>query len=446
MTQSTKRLKIGLIGALVLLLCNGCVLYRATFSGLMAEHVHRVAINLKEKDFIQQGHNRVYYSQESKNLAKGVLQILAAQEEMITDSLGLGSENFGVVIVQKAPERKASYTVDARLSNWEIWPLDLDNPQVLSHADEFEDLYHTMLHERAEGAVKDALIKKGDLYRFNRETRWIGDGLAELLAFRFSREHSPVAAADWLSGRWLAVKQSQENWHVSRYNLKEFKGLAASGSLKNQMEELKEQFSFMSQYPVFTTANYAMSFYYWASLEEELGPQAIKDVISKLQHINNPTNENIERVISDVAGRNYVERIEQLSADEALAFFQEEIRRLIPTLMEALRSEQRHLRTASYEALRGLDKEAFQVDLSGIPTTAVIQDIIPGCPAYQAGLRPRDLIEYVNGALIEDFDKFLSDADTFGPAEIEVSVLRAGQQKSFRTKSFAGCLFGSIAR
>jgi len=442
-----KLLEITLIGALILLVSNGCVLYKATISGLIGENVQKVSINLQNTNHIDQGHNRVYYPEKSEGLAQDVLQILGHQERMLTDYFGVGSENFGVVIFQKVPERRVTYIVDAQPKNWSIWPLELANVETLSHAEEFDALYHTMMHERTEEAVRNALRRrKGDPYTVNREIRWIGEGLAELLAFRFSKQNSPTAAGYWLAGRWTTLKGSLEKWHLTSYNLRDFKSMGARGSFKKGMEQIKEQLAFMTAYPEFAAANYAMSFYFWASLEKEKGPRAIRDVISRLKNIKEPTNENIEYAILDVAGQPYVDRIGELHVKEALDFFEDEIRFLIPKLMEGLRSKERPIRMASYEALRKLDKEVFEVDLSRIPTTAVIQDIIPGSPAYEAGLRRRDIIEYVDGLSIEDFDRFSSDVKTSKDDEVKVKVLRGGEVRSFELPSFAGCKFGSIAR
>jgi len=79
----------------------------------MGEQVHKVRINLKEKNLIEQGHNRVYYSQKSEDLARDLLQVLALQEKMISDDLGIRSENFGVAIFQEVTQKGAAYIIDA---------------------------------------------------------------------------------------------------------------------------------------------------------------------------------------------------------------------------------------------------------------------------------------------------------------------------------------------
>jgi hypothetical protein len=440
--EMNKGLKMLLTGVLILLVSNGCVFYRSTLSGFLAPEAHQVRIVLEENKMLEKGRNRVYYPEKSEELARDVLRILAEQEEMLRDYLGIGSARFGVVIVQKVPEKKASYIVDSHPKGWVIWSLELQNVQALSHADEFDDLYHTMMHERTEGAIKDALAKKGHLYITNRETRWIGDGLAELLGYRFSQGHSPIAAASWLAGRWGTIKKSLEEWHLSHYNLRDFKGMGATGSLKKSLREVKKQISFLSNYPVFASANYAMSFYYWAWFERELGAKAVQEVILKLKELKNPTNQNIERVLTEVAGQSYVDRIEKMDAAEALPFFEEEVRRLVPELMKGLRGEERPVRMACYEVLSALDDEVFEVDLSDIPTT----DIIPGSPSYEAGLRRYDIIEYVGGSLVEDFDRFQSAVSQFDGNEVEVKVLRGGEVRTFQAESFAGCRFESVAR
>lgn len=441
-----KSLKMLLTGVLILLVSNGCTFYKSTLSGFLGPEAHQVRIILRENEMIEKGRNRVYYTEKSGELARDVVRVLAEQEEMLRDTLGIGSGRFGVVIVQKVPEKRASYIIDSQPKGWLVWSLELQNVEALSHANEFDDLYHTMMHERTEGAIKDALAKKGHLYITNRETRWIGDGLAELLGYRFSQRHSPIAATRWLAGRWRMIKESLEKWHLSQYNLRDFKGMGARGSLKKSMRELRKQISFLSNYPVFASANYAMSFTYWAHFERELGAQAVQEVILKLKELKSPTNQNIERVLLEVAGQAYVDRIERVDAAEALTFFEEEVRLLIPELMEGLQSEERPVRMACYEVLSALDDEVFEVDLSGIPTTAAVADIIPGSPSYEAGLRRYDIIESVGGSLVEDFDRFQSAVSQFDGHEVEVEVLRGGEMRTFQVESFAGCRFKSIAR
>ncbi len=442
-----KSLKMLLTGVLILLFSNGCTFYKSTLSGFLGPEAHQVRIVLEENNMIEQGRNRVYYPEKSEELAREVLRILAEQEEMLRDYLGIGSARFGVVIVQKVPEKRASYIIDSQPKGWLVWSLELQNVEALSHANEFDDLYHTMMHERTEGAIKDALAKKGHLYITNRETRWIADGLAELLGFRFSSENSPIAAARWLGYRWGSVKDSLEKWHVSSYNLRDFKGMGAKGGFKKSMREVRKQISFLSNYPGFASANYAMSFTYWASFERELGKKAVQEVILKLKELKRPTNQNIERVLTEVAGQAYVDRIERVDAAEALPFFEKEVRRLVPELMEGLRGEERPVRMACYEVLSALDEEVFEVDLSGIPTTAAVADIIPGSRSYEAGLRRYDIIESVGGSLVEDFDRFQSTVSQFDGDEMQVEVLRGGGEvRTFQVESFAGCKFKSIAR
>jgi len=433
-----KRLETVLICLCILLLAGGCI-YTAMISGMLGEGIKQVRVNLKAKELIEEGNNRVYYSSESEPLAQSMLEVLVEQEKMLNDYLGLDPGKFGVVIVQKEP--KTRYIVEPS-RKWTVFPVSLENVQELCHASEFGTLYHSMTHERTEGDVTRELMKKGDLYSFNRETRWIGDGLAELLAFRFSAKYSPSAAVNLsrLESWHEKIKESQDKWHFHRHNLKDFK--AVCGSFK----ETKKQFILMRDYTTILVARYGMSFYYWISMEKELGPQTIREIVDKLKELQEPSNENVEKVIRDAAGQNYVERIENLAADEALEFLSESMRHLIPKVREDLSSNQRPMRMTAYEALHRLDKDIFDIDLPDIATTARIADIAPDTPAYHAGLRHGDIIEYVDGDLVESFDEFSENAGRFYEPEIEVKVLRRGTMQNLKLQSFAGCKFQPIAR
>jgi hypothetical protein len=434
-----KRLEKVLICLSILLSAGGCV-YTAMISGMLGEGIKQVKVNLKAKELIEEGNNRVYYLSGSEALAQSVLEVLVEQEKMLNDYLGLDPGRFGVVIIQKEP--KTRYIVEPQ-RKWTVFPVGLENVQELCHASEFWTLYHAMTHERTEGAVTRGLIEKGDLYCFNKETRWIGDGLAELLGFRFSSKHSPTAAVNLseLESWHKKIKESQDKWHYHRHNLKDFKALCG------RFKETKKQFLLMMRdYITITSARYGMSFYYWASMEEEFGSQTVREIVDKLKAVQDPNNGNIEKVIRNAAGQNYVERIENLGSEEALEFLSKLIRRLIPKVREELGSNQRTIRIAAYEVLHRLDKDIFDIDLSDIATTARIADIAPDTPAYCAGLRHGDIIEYVDGDLLESFDEFSENTGRFYEPEIEVKVLRRGTMQNLKLQSFAGCKCQPIAR
>jgi len=433
-----KRLEKILTCLSILLLAGGCF-YTVMISGTLGEGIEQVKVNLKDKELIEEGNNRVYYLSESEPLAWSVLEVLVEQEKMLNDYLGVDGDKFGVVIVQKEP--KTRYIVEPP-RKWTVFPVGLENVQELAHAREFESLYHSMTHERTEGAVEKALMEKEGLYCFNKETRWIGDGLAELLGFRFSAKYSPTSAANLsrLESWHKRIKESQDKWHFHRHNLKDFK------SLCGRIKETKKQFSLMIDYFTITMARYGMSFYYWISMEKELGPQTIREIVDQLKAVQEPSNENIEKVIRDAAGQNYVERIETLSSEEALEFLSESIRRLIPKVRDELSNNQRPIRIAAYEALHRLDKDTFDVDLSDVATTAWLVDIAPDTHAYHAGLRHGDIIEYVDGDLVESFEEFSEKAGRIYESEIEVKVMRRGRIQSLKLQSFAGCKFQPTAR
>ena len=442
--EMIKRLEKILICLSILLPAGGCS-YHATFSGMLGEGIDQVKVDLKDKELIEEGNNRVYYLSESEPLAQSLLQVLVEQEKMLNDYLGLNGGKFGVVIIHKEP--KTRYMVEPP-RKWTVFSVELENVQELCHASEFGTFYHLMAHERTEGAVERALMENRGLYIVNRETRWIGDGLAELLAFRFSTKHSPTAAVNLsrLEGWHKTIKESQDKWYYHRHNLKDFEAFAFSGSLHKAKRQLSKYFSLLTDYITITSARYGMSFYYWASMEEELGRQTTREIVDQLKALQDPNNENIEKVIRDAAGQNYVERIENLGAEEALEFLSESMRRLIPKVKEELNSNQRPMRIAAYEVLHRLDKDIFDIDLSDIAATARIVDIAPDTPAYNAGLRYGDIIEYVDGDLVESFDEFSENAGCFHEPEIEVKVVRRGTMQSLKLQSFAGCNFQPLAR
>jgi hypothetical protein len=439
--MSAKKTLLGVL--VVAILLNGCrspAKHRFTFSGLFDSSAREVKVRLNSKRTMKKGKNRVYYPDgKSKELAKDVLRVITEQERMIKDLLGIRPGNFSVAIEQRIPEN-ASYIINNQPRGWSVWPFALKDVHAVSHADEFDHLYHTMIHERTESAVIKALGFSGKgLYNCNRSTRWIGDGLAEFTAYRFAKTHSPVAALYWLLGRRKAVRQAAEEWSVSRCNLRDF--LAIQGSIS----EVKRQLAFVQQYGIFVVSNYGMSFYYWASLADDKGLKTVKEIVTSLK-THRPTNQNIDAVIGKTVGQEYVERIENLSTREALDFFDREIERLMPKVAQQLKSEKRPVRMAAFEALKRAEKEDFPVDFSGISTTAMIANIVPGTLAYKAGLRRYDIVESIDGAAVRQFSEVHAKADVAGGKQMKVKIRRKGTEVlTFNIRSFSGCRFSQIA-
>lgn len=132
--------------------------------------------------------------------------------------------------------------------------------------------------------------------------------------------------------------------------------------------------------------------------------------------------------------------------NEALEFFTESIRCLIPRVREELASDERPVRMAAYEALHSLDAQKFNIDLSNIATTARIADIVPDSPAYIAGLRWGDIMERIDGNPVESFEEFSENVSQLNGREIEIKVLRGGAEQILKVESFAGCKLQPVAR
>jgi hypothetical protein len=401
--------------------------------------------------------NRVYYPNGACDLAPEVLAVLSAQEQFLQDYTGLSGEGFGVAICQATPERRG-YQIAPQPRNWHIFPIELVSINGLSHAMEFRALYHGLMHERTEIALVFDILQgerelysngmiewqrrigiilqlKRDLYS-NRETRWIGDGLAELTAYRFSCKHSKIAALWWLEGRYEAVRDLAKTWNVETVNLRHFLADVRGSRPKKKASP--------RYYGNKGKAYYAMSFYYWHSLEEDRGADSIKEFIAGLQSLEKASNENIDDLIRQIGGPEYVDLIECVRLEDAIKLFREEIALLIPEVQALLKSPSRSIRMAAYEALRDLDKDIFPDAIPpGLPTTAIMHDILRASPAYHSGLRRNDIVESIDGKPVEDYETFCQSLPGYGST---VEVLRGASSEEIEIHSFEGCQFKAVAR
>jgi len=422
----------------VTLFLSGCSTGRASASFRPSGAKTVVDVNIRKMQMIEKEGSRVYYPNEASDLAPEVLAVLSLQQQFLQNYTGLSGKRFGVAICQATPERRA-YRIAPQPRNWYIFPIELANASTLSHAIEFLFIYNVLIHERTEIAVAlDILQGKRCLYS-NRETRWIGDGLAELIGYRFCCEHSKIAALHEVGGRFDTVRDLAKTWNVETVNLRHFLADVSGWPFKK-----KEQKSPPRYYGNKDTAYYGMSFYYWYSLEEDQGADSIKEFVTGLQSLKKASNENIDDLIRRIGGPIYVERIEHIRLEDAISSFREEIALLIPEVQALLKSPSRSVRMAAYEALRDLDKDFFPDAIpSGLPTTAIIHDMLRASPAYHSGLRRNDIVESVDGKPVEDYESFCQSLPIYGST---VELLRGASSVEVKIDSFEGCKFMAVAR
>lgn len=418
----------------VALFLSGCSI-RGTLSGLLDAEIE--VVNIRKMQMIEKQGNRVYYLSDACDLAPEVLAVISSQQQFLQDYTGLSGGRFGVAIYPLKPDPRM-YLISPQPRNWDVWTLELVNTSRLSHAWEFDDLYHTFMHERTEQAVVHGILQGNRNLYSNPQTRWIGDGLAELIAYRFCCKHSKIAALYWLGGRLDVVRDLAKTWNVETLNLRHF--LAMHGSLSY----VKEQMSLLKFYGKQVGAYYGMSFYYWYSLEEDQGADSIKEFVTGLQSLKKASNENIDDLIRRIGGPAYVNRIEHIRLEDAIKFFRKEMELLIPEVQALLKSDSRSIRMAAYEALRGLDKDVFGDAVpTELPTTAIIFDVFPASPAYQSGLRRNDIVESIDGKPVKDYNSFCQSLPIYGST---IKVLRGNCSVELEFDSFEGCRFKAVAR
>lgn len=441
----TIRRTLVLLAGLFALPPGGCVVYRSrmTFSGLLGQDVQEVRVHLEGRRSLANRWNRVYYEEQDEaaaDLAPRVLAVLAQQQQMLTALLGVSPGHFGVAIVQKAGY-PARYVIADQVPGWTVWVLELADTSALSLAGEIDDLYHTMMHERTEEAIIGALgADKRELYDLNARTRWIGDGLAEYAGWRFARQHEPAAALYWLANRRESLRETMDEWHCGSFDLRRFEAVRGGAG------QVRRQVALWRRHAGAIGGSYAASFYYWAALAKARGDGAAGEVLAAIRRRPGRRDEDIDAAIREVAGPDWVRRVGRVDAAEALAFLDGEIRELIPRVVDGLRSAGRWERMARYEVLDRLDKDAFPVDLSWVPTTAMVRDVLPGSPAHEALLRPLDLIESVDDVMIHRFRGPLLKLPEGGGVP-RLTIRRRGREVlTLPVPSLAGCRLVRMAR
>jgi len=443
--RSMPRRMTGPLPARALALCLlaglsvGCWSARETVSGILGGPARDVRVDLHSYKVLEDGRNRVYHTDASTPLAHRVLHTINQQEAFLEQTLGLQScEGFGVVIIHPNEEDARYHVSPPR--GWWVWSFAPADPTALTTAAEFDEIDQTLLHERTETAVTRALHVKQGLYDVNPQSRWIGDGLADWVAYRYCLRSSPIAAANALAGYHDSVKRLRERWYIRHVDLREFRAMIGSP------DEVKQQVDALKRYGDVPVANYAMSFTYWASLEKEKGPAAVREIVTKLCTLQQPTNGNIDRVIRETAGEHFVARVCEFDTAAAQVFIDAEIVALIPRLRRELRSADHGTRNAARDVLARLSKGDFASVLGDMPTTARVVDVIPGSPAHAAGLRSGMVMETVDARAVESYDAFIARVKAETPGPVSLLVSERGAEKTLRVDSFAGCRFESVPK
>ncbi len=66
---------------------------------------------------------------------------------------------------------------------------------------------------------------------------------------------------------------------------------------------------------------------------------------------------------------------------------------------------------------------------AGVERAVIIGDVMDGTPADKAGLRVDDLIIFVAGKSVEDFDSFVADVQSYNPGDdVDFTLLRNGEE------------------
>jgi len=297
---------------------NGCTwtVGSVSVNGVAIPHKK---ITWEDKARLSEGNSEIYYSAGNEALAAEALQILCAEEKIIQETLGLKPKKFGIVLhgpmvpheyepIVSCPPTYTIWAV-AMLVRTNGQPALLDDPK----------MYGTMTHERTEETLTDAVGKNG-LYVANPQTRWIGDGLAEYLAYKTCRTLSPATSLRQLKNRRSNLDDmTMQNfnlliWRSPSRHLLPFTGHADESWAKKELKKLGDQAKFYAQISGY---GYAMSLAFWKDFADRHGEDVLKKFVGQLTAQSDLSNKAICGLLETMTAENVYDHCQSINIQKA---------------------------------------------------------------------------------------------------------------------------------
>jgi len=260
-----------------------------------------------------------YYADPSWEAAADEALTYLTTADRLLQGLGFSLGRFGVVLL---PYPSGASKVVLERRGWDalrqilgidplLFPLVMP-PQVRSLAKAPTAvrlwLHWAGLHEWVEGTIAKRL------YFRDRRTRWVGDGLAEYLAYRITQALDPeIACEGWNQQRIRLRLGREQGWKT--YNLIEDfpvrRGQPGDLNARDLEQGVKEQIG------------YGIAFVFWHRVAQRYGEDTIRRFWEELRRQSSPTAEDAARILQSLTGEEVWTYLQGVPLEEALRLLED---------------------------------------------------------------------------------------------------------------------------
>ena len=266
----------------------------------------------------------VYYSPslaQGEALAREAREYLAQAERIAQERVGLSLGRLGLALLPYRPglgeavirhDRRTVLQQALGLSPLVVFPLvvppDLrtftEAPETVRH-----DLYWVTVHEGIERSIGDRL------YWHDRRLRWVGDGLAEYVAFTVTKDVDPEVACLGLEQQLLRLRVGLRQG-VLTYDLTEdfLVRVGAQGGAEGSPSEGDRIRASREQ------VGYGLAFAFWYEVALHHGEETIRRFWERVRREPIQGLEDVLRILADLTAEDVGGAIRNVSVQEALEF------------------------------------------------------------------------------------------------------------------------------
>ena len=276
---------------------------RAGYGGTQPEKVRLAAMDRLEREpFV------VYYYVDHKGIATEVIKVMEQVWQLVQKRLNVDLGQFRIAIVAPRGERPNwdgaiieinGFETILILLGWQapIFPLWLPYPiaslEELGSSELFS-LYWAMPHE----AVEHSLVKK--VYH-DHKARWIGDGLAEYIAYMVSGA--------------LAVKVQRQ---ALKSRQSEIQNLLMSEVNRNRYSMVQEFLYGAELKEGIEVAGYGVALAFWLQIAQRYGEGVIKEFWQRISQKGFPNAQEAARILSELTGEDIWTKLQNMDLQEVL--------------------------------------------------------------------------------------------------------------------------------
>lgn len=276
---------------------------RVGYGGTQPERVRLAAM-----DRLKSGPLVVYYYAEHKGITTEVIKMMEQTWQLVQKRMNVDLGRFRVAVVVPRGERPNWDGAIIEINGFEtilmllgvqtpIFPLWLPYPvaslEELSSSELFF-FYWAMPHEAAE----HSLVKR--VYH-DRKARWIGDGLAEYIAYMVSGA--------------LAVRVQR---HALKSRQSEIQNLLMLEANRNRYDLVQEFLYGTNLKEEIEIVGYGVSLAFWLQIAQQHGEGVIKEFWQRFSQKGFPNAQEAARILSELTGEDIWTKLQNMDLHEVL--------------------------------------------------------------------------------------------------------------------------------